>query len=303
MNEYNLSYLCCPKCRSNVIQQNKSIICESCKAEYNTINDIPVLVDLGNLPKHLLKQIKYFENEPTNNVDSTEYILHEWQKSYLKRFIDNFSELKGKVVLDCGTGSGYMGIELARMGANVIASDITLKSLLRLKSIINKQQLQNQFTIVCCSADNLPFQSKIADYFISNAVLEHIPDDIKAISEINRICKNKASSMITVPISYKYINPLLIPINFIHDKRIGHLRRYNSKTLSEKFSNWEQQNIYYTGHFNKVIKVLINKLTKIFNEEQIEQCDRVKEKDNWGASNIIVMFNRHNNKQTVQAQQ
>jgi ubiquinone/menaquinone biosynthesis C-methylase UbiE/uncharacterized protein YbaR (Trm112 family) len=300
MNEYNLSYICCPKCRSNVTQQNKSLICESCKSEYNIINGIPVLVDLGNLPEHLLNQIKYFENEATNNADSKEYILYEWQKSYLKRFTDNYGDLKGKVVLDCGTGSGYMAIELARMGAIVIATDLTLKSLLRLKSIVNKQQLQNEFTIICCSADNLPFQSKIADYFISNAVLEHIPDDNKAISELNRICKNISGLMITVPLSYKYINPLLIPINYIHDKRIGHLRRYNRKILSDKFGNWDQRNIYYTGHFNKVIKVLVNKLRKIFNDKQIEQCDREKEKNKWGASNIIVMFNRRNHKQTVQ---
>ena len=96
--------------------------------------------------------------------------------------------------------------------------------------------------------------------------------------------------MITVPLSYYLLNPFFLPVNIIHDWKIGHLRRYSSKVLQKKFIQWRMINHYYTGHFIKVAKVLINSLVKVFNEEKTELIDKKKENMKWGASNIITFF-------------
>jgi len=66
----------------------------------------------------------------------------------------------------------------------------------------------------------LPLKNNVVDYFISNAVLEHLPKESQAIEEINRITKTNSGLMMCVPLSYKYLNPLLVLINYVHDKRI-----------------------------------------------------------------------------------
>lgn len=281
-------YLCCPRCRQE-LKMNEQIFCPLCKKQYEVQSGIPVLVDLESLPKHLSDQIKYFENE---SVSDTQYCLEPWQESYVERFKENFSDLGAKVVIDCGTGSGYMAIELAKRGAFVIACDLTLKSLLRLKGAAKDVGVEHNLFIVCCSAEALPFKKSIADYFISNAVLEHLPHEKSAIEEINRVCKDDSGVMVTVPLAYKYLNPLMLPLNYVHDKRIGHLRRYDEEILLSKFSCFRLVQSYYTGHFAKVFMTLFNMVFHIFNKKYIENIDRQKIANKLWASNIICFLKR-----------
>lgn len=111
-NDY-FDFLCCPKCKSDLLESDNFLVCLSCKKRYEIKDDIPVFIDLNNLPKHLYSQIKFFENE---SITDKEYRLDAWQKSYLKRFNDNFPEITDKVIIDCGTGSGYMAIGLTERG-------------------------------------------------------------------------------------------------------------------------------------------------------------------------------------------
>ncbi|MBU4348435.1 methyltransferase domain-containing protein [Patescibacteria group bacterium] len=263
-------------------------MCLNCKKSYKIQEGIPIMINLENLPKQLQNQIEYFENESVNN--DMEYKLGAWQENYVERFTNNFREVNNKTIVDCGTGSGYMAIELAKKGGNIIACDLTLKSLTRLKDIAENLGLSDKIFFVCCSAEILPFKKDIVDYFISNAILEHLPREAGAIREINRVCKSKSGLMITVPLNYKYLNPFFFPINYIHDLRIGHLRRYNKEILEKKFSSWKLLNVYYTGHFLKVIKTIINHFVRIFDEKLVEKDDKRYKNKKWGGSNLIVML-------------
>lgn len=284
------NYLCCPKCKADLENSEKELFCHNCKNSYEINQGIPILVDMKNLPSHLSGQIRYFQKEDLIKDDN--YQLAPWQKSYLIRFKNSFKDANDLTIIDCGAGSGYMAIELAKLGANVIACDLTLKGLLRIGKIAEKNGIKEKIMPVCCSAEELPFKESMFDLFVSNAVLEHLPREKEAISEINRVCKEKAGLMVAVPLKYKFLNPLLIPINWIHDKRIGHLRRYDKKTLEEKFPKWKLMEVFYTGHFKKVLKVLFNIIFKVFNEEEIEKEDRKKDTIEKGASNIICFLNK-----------
>lgn len=285
-----LDKLCCPICKSNIEKKGDDIFCVGCNKNYKITDKIPILIDFKKIPNHLVEQIKYFEKEKI--IEKSDFRLDEWQKSYIERFKINFPDIKNKMILDCGAGSGYMSVELAKMGANIFACDLTLKGLRRLQKI--SANLNLDIKTVCCSVEELPFKNEIFDYFISNAVLEHLPMEKEAISEINRVCKKNAGLMLTVPLSYKFLNPLCIPANYIHDKRIGHLRRYDEQKLENKFEDWDIQNIYYTGHTKKVFKTFLNMLMQIFDKSKIESDDKKKDKLKLWASNIICFFNRSN---------
>ena len=287
--EKNIIYLCCPECRSDLIEQNNFLICKRCGEKYNIQNGIPVLVNLKNLSIHLHKQVKYFDNVIQKRI---EYKLYGWQRSYVVRFVENFDNIMGKTIIDSGTGYGYMAIELAKLGARVIALDITFNNLVKLKQVAEELNIKN-IHYICCNAEKLPFRNGFADFFISNACLEHIANEKKAIGEINRICKNSAGLMITVPLKFKYLNPLFIPIHFLLDKRIGHLRRYDKEDLIDRFYTWKLVRIYYTGHFKKTLFAIF-KIVKLnlFDEHKIEKLDDIKSGKKYWASNICAIFKR-----------
>ena len=293
INTSLLQYLCCPKCKSDLIEQDNFLICEECGEKYEIQNDTPILVDLNNLPQHLQRQIKYFEREVNN---FPEYKLEEWQKSYIRRLEENFQFRDNEILVDVGTGSGYIAAEMAKRGLKVIACDLTLKELIKLKDIIEREHLENNLFLVCCSAEDLPFRNKIADYLISNAVLEHLPREKEAISEINRVCKDKSSLMITVPLKFRYLCPIFWLPTYIHDKKIGHLRKYDEKILKNKFSRfgYKIKKIYYPGHIEKALIVSLSMIgiRKENWDKWAEYYDKKKEDKKYGASNICVIFER-----------
>ena len=282
------NYIVCPECKGALIFSPEKCFCKICNISYPILEGIPVMVDLNDLSDHLRDQINYFTKEETTKKST--YSISPWQRSYVKRFTETFDLKKGSVVLDCGTGSGYMAIELAKKGAVVLATDLTFSSLQRLKTIRDSLGLTSNIHLFCSNAEVLPIKDGVVDYFISNAVLEHLPREKEAISEINRVTHLDSCLSLVVPLKYRFLNPLLIPLNYIHDKRIGHLRRYDKRDFLNKFSQWELQKTFYTGHFAKVLKTIVNMLFKVFDEEKIEKMDRALEDKKYGASNIVGFF-------------
>jgi len=282
-------YIVCPKCKGAVYLNTDYVICTDCRAKYRLVEGILIMVNENELSPHFNQQISYFEKEKI--VQNETHTLHPWQKSYVDRLDETFSINKDDVVLDCGAGSAYMSIELALHGAFVISLDLTLSNLRRLKRIKEKLGLEN-ILLVCGNAEELPIKDSSIDYFISNAVLEHLPHEKNAISEINRVTHFNSGLSLAVPLRYRFLNPLLIPLNYFHDKRIGHLRRYDGKDFLTKFPQWELQKTFYTGHFIKVLKSLVNMIAKIFDEEKIEEQDREIENKKYGASNIVGFFRK-----------
>lgn len=281
----------CPSCKSPLKELNTTLICQF-HGSYKIKSGIPMLIKKEFLSSHSMKQIDYFESELEEPTFANLTHLNPWKKRYLERFFENFPNVKDKKILDCGTGSGYMAIGLAQKGAMVISSDITLKNLIKLKKITKKLGLEKNISFVCCSAEELPFKNYSFDFFVANAVLEHVSNEKQAINELSRIIKKGAGAMIAAPLNYRFLYPFLIPLNFFYDRRLGHLRRYDEKSLKKKFTMLKLKKIYYTGHLLKVIKIITNLFFPIFNNTTIEKEDQKKESFKYGASNIIGFFTR-----------
>lgn len=290
MNNTLAKNLRCPLCLSVLRKISHALVCSKSKHRFSIEQDIPILLDYSNVPIHSQKQQFHFEkviNKPT--VNSLTNMKH-WKTRYLERFVNNFKAIKNKSVVEIGTGGGYMAIGLAKLGAKVIACDITIENLITLKRLAKTLGLESNLLFVRCSADQLPFKSNVFDYFVINSVLEHIPAEKKAINEIKRMLKKGGGLMITVPVKYKYIFPLFIPINYLHDKRIGHLRRYDDISLRIKFRDFYMKRVYFTGHPLKVAKFIVNNLVKIFDDHRIEKDDAKKDRIKMWSSNLIAFL-------------
>lgn len=290
MNNTLEKLLRCPLCLSHLKKINHTLICSKSKHRFEIEQGIPILLDFPNLHTHSQNQQAHFEKTmQKRTIDSLTNMKH-WKTRYLERFVHNFKKIKNKTVIEIGTGGGYMAFGLAKLGAKVIACDITITNLITLKGFAKTLGLENNLSFVCCSADQLPFKNNVFDYFAINAVLEHIPEEKKAINEIKRMLRKGGGLMISVPIKYKYVFPLFFPINYLHDKRIGHLRRYDEISLKSKFPSFSLQQVYFTGHPLKVAKFIINKIIRIFDEQVIEEDDTKLDSIKMWSSNIIALF-------------
>ncbi len=265
-----------------------------CAGKYKYEKGIYNFIDAEKLSGQELKQLDYFSR--AENVTTADYRLEEWQKSFIRRFLENFPKVEGKVILDAGVGQGYMTIELAKKGAKVLACDLSVFALLRLQNVARELGVLGNIMLIACSLEKLPIKSGVVNGIISNAVLEHIAEEEKAISELSRVAKKTSGLMITVPLKYRYNNSLFIPSLVWQDKMIGHLRRYDGNELAKKFKKFgfSAKKTYYSGHFRKVV------FTKIFMPlfgldellPKFEAIDCQEEQQKYGASNICMYLER-----------
>jgi len=245
---------------------------------------------LKSKDKHYKQQIAYFGDEFSK---VKEYKLQAWQISHVNRIKKNLldTNFKGKTLIDIGTGQGYVAIEMAKIGLNVIACDLTCEALDNITRFKRQFRLKN-IDLIECKAERIPIKDESVDYIVANAILEHIPNEKDAVVEWKRILKKGGKIYITVPLKFKYLWPVFWPVNYIHDKRIGHLRRYDLRGLKHKF-NLEPIKYYYTGHFWKVAGALISIILKTNKfDDRLEKWDEKLLLNRYGASNIIVVLRK-----------
>lgn len=284
------NYLCCPACKKNLAKKGDSLSCGSCRMDYEIRSGIPILVDLASLPKHLLGQIEYFQKEDEQRSD---YRLEPWQRRYIDNFLRYGKPKPGGLVIDNATGSGYMTVELARRGFRVVATDLTFKELVKLKNNLNDLRLAKNVFLICCDSQRLPIGSGIADGLVANAILEHLPDESRAIEEIARVVKSGSPVMVAMPIAYHLLLLLLWLPNIIHDRRIGHLRRYDRQSIIRKFRGFKEIKTYYTGHVVKIFCLFLLLITKMkFWEAWGEKADMTFEHIPYGGSNIVSILKK-----------
>ncbi len=211
--------------------------------------------------------------------------------TYIDRIKQNVLDknFKKKTIIDIATGSGYAAIEMAKMGMQVIACDLSPQSIKNLHKYKKDLSLSN-LKLFVCKAEEIPLKNKSVDYILANAILEHIPDERAAVEEWKRILKPNGKMFITVPLKYRYVFPFLWPIVYLYDKRIGHLRRYDLKSLQKVFK-LKTIKYFYSGHLVKIIGLIINILMKTNKLDQYaERVDQEQERKRYGANNITVIF-------------
>lgn len=239
---------------------------------------------------HYARQISYFQKEFSK---IKEYKLTAWQKSYVQRIKKYLlgKDFKNKTLIDVATGSGYMAVEMAKLGMKVIATDLTDQAIKNLKKVKKKSALKN-LKLIGCFAEDIPLKSGTIDYIVANAILEHIPEEEKAIEEWKRLLKSGGKMFITVPLKFRYLWPFFWPINYLHDRRLGHLRRYDLSSLQNKFQ-LKAVKIFYTGHLLKVLGTMLGFVYKSeIIEEYLEKVDQKLYERKYGASNISVIFKK-----------
>ena len=97
-------------------------------------------------------------------------------------------------VLDIGTGSGRLAIELAKARDNtfqVIGLDISENMLKRARKNAIEAGVENKIRFVQATASKLPFPEKSFDLVVSYASLHHWLNPVTVFNEAQRVVKNE----------------------------------------------------------------------------------------------------------------
>jgi len=120
----------------------------------------------------------------------------------------DFSRLElepGAVVLDAGCGGGrHLSEAFRRLGVRVVGLDRNHEDVLKARNILEMMAHEAQdgggpFLTVRGDVTSLPFPDRVFDLVICAEVLEHVPEDRKAIAEVVRVLKPGKTLAVSVP--------------------------------------------------------------------------------------------------------
>ncbi|MCH9838758.1 methyltransferase domain-containing protein [bacterium] len=148
---------------------------------------------------------------------------------------------QGDRVLDVGAGFGRHIFECARRGADVVALDYAEDEVIETRATLGAMVDAGEIDIgrfkgvLRGDATHLPFADASFDKVITSEVLEHIQDDVAAISEMIRVLKPGGIFAATVPAwGPEKINWMLSDEYHAPKSVGGHVRIYSKTELSAK---------------------------------------------------------------------
>lgn len=89
------------------------------------------------------------------------------------------------------------------------------------------------------TAEKLPFRDNFFDLVVAWDVMEHVPDDRKAFSEVSRVLKPGGYFLFSLPLKKDRFGPW--------DTAVGHLRRYEAAGLDKILKENDLQVIKFQG--------------------------------------------------------
>jgi SAM-dependent methyltransferase len=155
---------------------------------------------------------------------------------------DRLGVRPGDLLLDLGCGFGRHAFEAARRGAAVVALDAGADEVAKVRdtfgAMVDAGELDHHARAGAVRGDalHLPFAEGTFDRVIASEVLEHIPDDVAAMSELARVLRPGGTMAVTVPrCGPEFVNWVLS--DEYHDVPGGHVRIYRRSTLRSRLSS------------------------------------------------------------------
>lgn len=154
---------------------------------------------------------------------------------------DRFAVRPGERVLDLGCGAGRHAFELYRRGADVVAFDQNAADLADVAVMFEAMAAEGEVPAAARArtvegdALALPFGDGEFDKIIAAEILEHIPDDARAIAELFRVVRPGGLVAVTVPRWLpEKVNWLLS--DAYHEVEGGHVRIYRESELASRLA-------------------------------------------------------------------
>lgn len=145
-------------------------------------------------------------------------------------------------VLDLGCGGGRHAFEVYRRGAHVVAFDHQLSELEPVAGMFDAMRAEGEAPpgaaaqALAGDATAMPFPDASFDKVIAAEILEHVPRDQQAMSEIVRVLKPGGVAAITVPAWFPERICWALSEEY-HNVPGGHVRIYSKRELTTKLTH------------------------------------------------------------------
>ena len=95
----------------------------------------------------------------------------------------------GDSVLEIGCGTAALGSAIARRGARVVATDVSLRWLVLAGKRLAEEETGGRVELLACAAEGLPFEDESFDLVAASDVVEHVEDTERFVSECARVLR------------------------------------------------------------------------------------------------------------------
>ncbi len=153
-------------------------------------------------------------------------------------------------VLDIGSGSGWVAVQLARQGVFIISSDLSRKNLAQIKNGMSTEATPRTGCVVG-DALRLPFQNSSFDAVVASEVLEHLTNPADAVREMYRVLRADGKLIATTPYNEKIQYYLCIHCNKKTPAN-AHLHSFDQSKLESLFKSQDFSSIKFHMYGNKL---------------------------------------------------
>lgn len=183
----------CPACSGDLEFKERDVQCLSCSAVFPVDDGIPLLFasDEGQTQRVTDTVKAFYEENPFPNyddLDSKQSLVEKARRGIFARLLDEQIP-RGSRVLEVGCGTGqltnFLGIHWDRQ---VFGSDICLNSLRLAETFRDRSGIRNA-AFVQMNLFRPAFRPAAFDVVISNGVLHHTGDPLRAFRSISRVVK------------------------------------------------------------------------------------------------------------------
>jgi len=143
-------------------------------------------------------------------------------------------KITGKTILDVGCGTGALDFYLAKQANSVTGIDISKNAIKACKRDAKALGVSNKTAFFVKDISKSLIQKKF-DVVICLEVIEHIKNDKRLMNNISKSIKKNGLLIISTPSQ----NAPLYKMGLLEDfeSRVGHLRRYNMKSITNEIKN------------------------------------------------------------------
>jgi len=140
-----------------------------------------------NVKQYYIKVERYDWIAAADNLVGVESFFHRNRERVFTRLIREYADKT--VMLDVGCGTGLL---LRRMKEDATGLDINPWNVVKAKEYTGRQ-------VVRADAEFLPFRSSVLDLVVCTETLEHLPNPVRALEEMNRALKQNGKIIGSVP--------------------------------------------------------------------------------------------------------
>jgi ubiquinone/menaquinone biosynthesis C-methylase UbiE/uncharacterized protein YbaR (Trm112 family) len=200
-----IDLLACPVCRGSLALRGgpDGLECEACRARYTVDAGVPILLAPdrdgagAGLSRHKKTQIAFFDADPADDFGVTRPrgapALHGWLfgEKFRRSVLGLEDLLPGSTALTVCGGSGLDAEFLARAGARVVLTDISL-GIVR-QAAERARRFGLDFDLVVADAEDLPFRDDSVDVAYVHDGLHHLERPALALAEMARVSRRAVS--------------------------------------------------------------------------------------------------------------